>query len=297
MDELFILPFDHRGSFMKIISASSPPTEADIAKAREYKKIIFDAFKKSVAEGVPKDKAGVLVDEWLGAEILAEAKKLGFITATPFEKSGQDEFDFEFPDWKGKVEELDTTYVKVLVRYNVEGDADMNARQAALLSELSEYLSDKKNRFLFELLVPATPAQMELAGGNVEKYEQEIRPSLMVAAIKELQEAGVNPDVWKLEGLDSTEKMQAVGDQVREGNPDAGIIILGRGESAEKAEHWLRMGAKVSNAIGFAVGRTVFKDALSEYAAGKISRQDAVRKISDNYSFFVKVWQKVKSEE
>ncbi len=296
MAELFILPFDHRGSFMKIIGASSPPTDADIAKAREYKKIIFDAFKKSIVEGVPKDKAGVLVDEWLGAEILKEAKKLGFITATPFEKSGQDEFDFEFPNWKAKVEEIDTTYIKVLVRYNVEGDADMNERQVVRLAELGDFLSEKQNRFLFELLVPATSGQMELAGGNVEKYEQEIRPSLMVAAIKELQDSGVNPDVWKLEGLDSTEKMQAVGNQVREGNPDAGIIILGRGESAEKAEHWLRMGARVDNAIGFAVGRTVFKDSLSEYAAGKISREDAVRKISDNYSFFVKVWQKVKGE-
>ncbi len=296
MTELFILPFDHRGSFMKIIGASSTPTDADIAKAREYKKIIFDAFKKSVAEGVPKDKAGVLVDEWLGSEILSEAKRLGFITATPFEKSGQDEFDFEFPNWKEKVEELDTTYVKVLVRYNVEGDADMNERQAARLAELGEYLSDRENRFLFELLVPATPEQIEQAGGDNDRYEQEIRPSLMVAAIKELQDSGVNPDVWKLEGLDSTEKMQAVGDQVREANPDAGIIILGRGESAEKAEQWLRMGARVDNAIGFAVGRTVFKDALSEYAAGKISRQDAVNKISGNYSFFVKVWQKVKAE-
>ncbi len=296
MTELFILPFDHRGSFMKIIGASSPPTDADIAKAREYKKIIFDAFKKSVAGGVPKDKAGVLVDEWLGADILREAKSLGFITATPFEKSGQDEFDFEFPGWKGKVDELDATYVKVLVRYNVEGDADMNARQAARLAELGDFLSEKKSRFLFELLVPATDGQMEQAGGDNDRYEQEIRPSLMVAAIRELQAAGVNPDVWKLEGLDSTEKMQAVGEQVREGNPDAGIIILGRGESAEKAENWLRMGARVDNAIGFAVGRTVFKDALSDYAAGKISRQEAVNKISDNYSFFVKVWQKVKSE-
>src|SRR3989338_1089620 len=179
MTELYILPFDHRGSFMKIIGASSPPTEDDIAKAREYKKIIFDAFKKSVAEGVPKDKAGVLVDEWLGAEILAEAKRLCFITATPFEKSGQDEFDFEFPNWKEKVDELDTTYIKVLVRYNIEGDADMNARQAARLAELGEYLSDRDNRFLFELLVPATAEQMEQAGGDTNRYEQEIRPSLM----------------------------------------------------------------------------------------------------------------------
>jgi len=296
MAELYILPFDHRGSFMKIIKASSPPTAEDIAKAREYKQIIYEAFKKSIEGGVPKDKAGILVDEWLGAEILAAAKEEGFITATPFEKSGQDEFDFEFPNWQDKVKELDTTYVKVLVRYNPEGDKEMNSRQTARLAELSDYLTTQKNGYLFELLVPATEEQMQQANDNKEKYEQEIRPGLMIAAIRELQEAGVNPDIWKIEGLDSTEKMQKVADQVRAGNPESRIIILGRGESAEKAEYWLRMGAKVDNAIGFAVGRTTFKDALSEYAAGTISREEAVNKISENYSFFVNVWQKVKAE-
>ena len=296
MTELYILPFDHRGSFMKIIGASSPPTDEDIAKAREYKKIIYEAFKKSVAGGVPKDKAGILVDEWLGAEVLSDAKTAGFITCTPFEKSGQDEFDFDFPNYKEKVAQLDPTYVKVLVRYNPDGDKDMNTHQAARLAELSKYLETQKNQFLFELLVPATDAQMEQAGGDKDKYEQELRPELMVRAIQELQAAGVNPQIWKLEGLDTTEKMQMVGDQVKAGNPEASIIILGRGESAEKAEHWLKMGAKVDNAIGFAVGRTVFKDALSEYAAGKISREQAIEKISQNYSFFVSTWQKVKAE-
>ncbi|MAG16031.1 IolC myo-catabolism protein [Candidatus Woesearchaeota archaeon] len=296
MTELYILPFDHRGSFMKIIAAASPPTEEDVAKAKEYKKIIYEALQKSIEGGVPKDKAGILVDEWLGKEILTDAKSKGLITCTPLEKSGQDEFDFDREDWKKQIEEIDPTYVKVLVRYNPEEDKEMNARQAARLVELGNHLKTIGKKYLFELLVPATDGQMEQAGNDKDKYEQELRPDLMVRAIKEIQDAGVDPHVWKLEGLDSTEKMQKVGDQVKAGNAEAGIIILGRGESAEKAEHWLRMGAKVDNAVGFAVGRTVFKDALSEYAAGTMTREQARDKISENYSFFVSVWQKVKAE-
>lgn len=294
MDELYILPFDHRGSFMKIVGASSPPTDEDVSKAREYKKIIYEAFKKSVSGGVPKENAGILVDEWLGKDILTDSKEQGFINCTPLEKSGQEEFAFDRDDWKQQIEEIDPTYVKVLVRYNPEGDREMNSRQAGRLKELSEYLGGRENQFLFELLVIGTEEQLANAGSK-DAYEQEIRPDLMVTAIKEIQDAGVNPDVWKLEGLDSTEKMQKVADQVTARNPDARIIILGRGESAEKAEHWLRMGAEVDAAVGFAVGRTIFKEPLQDLSAGKISRDDAINKISENYSFFVDVWKKVKS--
>ena len=281
---------------MKIINASSPPTDADVSKAKEYKRIIYDAFQKSVEQGVPKDRAGILVDEWLGKEILADAKSKSFITANSFEKSGQEEFEFEREDWRQQLSEINPTYAKVLVRYNPEGDKELNARQNARLVELGKHLADKENKYLFELLVPATERQMEAAGGDKTKYEQEIRPDLTVQALKEIQEAGVNPEIWKLEGMDSEEAMQKVSDQVKAGNENAGIIILGRGESAEKAEQWLRIGAKADNAVGFAVGRTIFKDALKEFESGSLSRDDAVDKISKNYSFFVDVWRKVKNE-
>ena len=294
MAELYILPFDHRGSFMKIVGASSPPTDDDVSKAREYKQLIYDAFKKSVSEGVPKENAGILVDGWLGKEVLANSKEQGFIRCTPLEKSGQAEFAFDRDDWKQQIEDVDPTYVKVLVRYNPEGDKELNCRQAGRLKELSDYLNGRRNKFMFEMLVIGTEEQIEKAGGK-EAYEQELRPELMVTAIKELQDSGVNPDVWKLEGLDSTEQMQKVADQVIAGNPDSRIIILGRGESAEKAEHWLKMGAKVDAAIGFAVGRTIFKTPLEDLSAGKINEEEAVNKISENYSFFVDVWKKTKS--
>ena len=296
MTKLYVLPFDHRGSFMKMINSSAPPSEEDVERARDYKKIIYEAFKKSVDEGVPRDAAGILVDEWLGKQILKDAKSEGFIVANTLEKSGKEEFEFERDDWKEQLAEIEPNYAKVLVRYNPEGDQELNKRQLSKLAELSNYLKDKPIGYLFELLVPATPKQMEKVGNDKMRYEHELRSDLTVQALKEIQEAGVDPEVWKLEGMDSEEAMNKVSDQVKQGNENAGIIILGRGESAEKAEQWLKTGAKSENAIGFAVGRTIFKDAITDYANGKISKEDAVSKISQNYSFFVDVWRKVKNE-
>jgi len=289
INKLYILPFDHRGSFMKLIKAEKPPTEENINKAKEYKKIIYEAFQKAVSSGVAKEYAGILVDEWLGKDILLDAHAKGFQTCTPLEKSGQKEFDFDRTDYRKQIEELNPTYVKVLVRYNIEDDAETNKRQTERLAELSKYLADKDNGYLFELLVPGTEDQLKNGKDN---FEHNLRPDLMIKAIKELQDAGVNPDIWKLEGLDTTEAMQKVADQVKAGNENAGIIILGRGESKEKAKHWLSVGAKVNGAIGFAVGRTIFKLALEDYDSGKINRDEALNQIAENYSFFVDVWEK-----
>ncbi len=295
MDGLYILPFDHRGSFMKLIKASSTPTKKDIVKARAFKQLIYDAFRKSVAYGVSKKKAAILVDEWLGRHILVDAKSKGFITCIPLEKSGKDEFEFERSDWKKLLDELKPSYAKVLVRYNPEGDKKMNRRQVSRLAELSRYLHFRKKKFLFELLIPATKKQLEIAG-SLEAYEHKIRPKLMVAAIRELQGFGVNPDVWKLEGLDSAEMMRKVAEQVNSKNPKARIAILGRGEGMAKVKRWLRAGAKVSSVIGFVIGRTVFSKPLEDYAAGRITRDKAVKRISDSYKSFVDFWEKLKSE-
>lgn len=276
---------------MKMIEASSPPTDDNIATARSYKRIIYNALLKTVDDGrVQRENAGVLVDEWLGKEVLLDANKAGFITCTPLEKSGQDEFDFDREDWKKQIEELNPTYVKVLVRYNPKGDSEMNTRQSKRLATLSKHLEEKENGYLFELLVPATDDQLQEAGSQ-EAYDQNVRPELMVKAIEELYAAGVTPDVWKIEGLDTTEAMEKVGKAVSQGNSDAGIIILGRGESAEKAKKWLQVGAHVSNAVGFAVGRTIFKAPLEQLHAGKIDESAATEQIADNYASFVKVWE------
>ncbi len=297
---LYVLPFDHRGSFQAKMfgweGALSPEQVAEIAAA---KRVIYDGFQAAVASGVPKDKAGLLVDEEFGAAILRDAAARGYLTAYPAEKSGQEEFEFEYgDDFAAHLEAFHPTFGKVLVRYNPGGDSALNRRQAARLRELSEYLhGHRESRFMFELLVPAEPEQLAYFGGDKAAYDQNMRPGLMVLAMEELQDEGVEPDVWKLEGLDQAEDgAKVVAAARREGRDQVGCIILGRGENEAKVRHWLTVAAGVRGFIGFAVGRTTFWDPLVQWRAGELTREGAAAEIARRYTEFVRIFEQARVE-
>jgi 5-dehydro-2-deoxygluconokinase len=249
-----------------------------------------------VAGGVPKDRAGILVDEQFGAAILRDARAEGFITACPAEESGQEEFEFEYgPDFARHIEKFNPTFCKVLVRYNPGADKAMNQRQAAHLRQLSDYLHANGPLYMFELLVPPEPSQLERLGNDKSAYDLRLRPTLMVQAIHELQDSGVEPDVWKVEGLDRREDCQKVVTAARRAGRDkVGVIILGRHESDDRVREWLTTAASVPGFIGFAVGRTTFWDPLVHFRAGKITREVAVAQIAASYRAWVDVFEKAK---
>jgi myo-inositol catabolism protein IolC len=284
---LYIQPFDHRGSFQtKMFGWKGTLTAEQTAEIAAAKQVIYDGFKDAIAAGVPKEKAGILVDEQFGAAILRDAKAHGYITACPAEKSGQDEFDFEYGEEFAKhIEAMDPTFTKVLVRYNPEGDETLNRQQSARLKRLSDYLHSESHRlFMFELLVPPEKAQLDRVNGDKHAYDVEIRPGLMVGAIEQLQDAGVEADVWKIEGLDRREDCErVVAVAHRKGRDKVGCIILGRGEDDKKVHEWLTTAAKVPGFIGFAVGRTVFWEPLIDWLAKKITREAAVAEIARRY--------------
>ena len=172
---LYILPFDHRGSFQKkMFGWDGTLTQEQTAEIAAAKRVIYDAFKAAVKSGVPKDKAGILVDEQFGAAILRDAAKEGYSTSCPAEKSGQDEFDFEYgDDCAAHIEAFEPAFCKVLVRYNPEGDRSLNRRQSVRLKRLSEYLHGNNchSRFMFELLVPAERAQLDHLKGDKKAYD------------------------------------------------------------------------------------------------------------------------------
>jgi 5-dehydro-2-deoxygluconokinase len=243
---------------------------------------------------VPKEEAGILVDEQFGAAILRDAAVKGFFTACPVEKSGQDEFDFEYgDDFAAHIEAFHPTFCKVLVRYNPEGDPALNQRQSQRLKRLSDYLHAKgRSRFMFELLVPAEKSQLDRLGGDKKKYDLELRPRLMVQAIEALQDGGVEPDVWKIEGLDRREDCEKIVATVRRGGRGTvGCIVLGRGENDVKVHEWLTVASGVPGFIGFAVGRTVFWQPLVEWRAKTISREAAVVEIARRYREFANIFE------
>lgn len=295
---LYVLPFDHRGSFQtKMFGWKGDLTAEQTAEIAAAKQVIYDAFKLAVQDGVPAAKAGILVDEQFGAAILRDATGHRYVTACSVEKSGQDEFDFEHGEDFGKhIQTFRPTFSKVLVRYNPEGDRALNVRQAARLKRLSGFLHEQTGtKLMFELLVPATPAQLERFQGGKSAYDLELRPHLMVRAIQELQDAGVEPDIWKIEGLERRENCENIVAAARRGGRgEVGCIILGRGEDDRKVHEWLITAAGVPGFIGFAVGRTAFWDPLVAWRAKKITREDAVNDILGRYRAFVDTFERQK---
>jgi myo-inositol catabolism protein IolC len=291
---LYMLPFDHRASFQKgLFGIDGTPSSEEAARIGQSKQIIFEGLRRAVEEGAPREWAGLLVDEQFGAGVARAAKEEGLTLAMPVEKSGQDEFDFEFgEDFGSHIEAFDPAFTKVLVRYNPEGDEAMNQRQLARLKELSDWLHGRDRKFLFELLVPPEPAQLERVDGDKDRYDRELRPGLVVRSIEESQTAGVEPDVWKIEGLDQREDCERVAVQARSGGRDhVSCIVLGRAADEARVIHWLRQGAGVPGFVGFAVGRTIWWDPLKSWVAGETDAESAAKTIAGNYGRMVEAYE------
>ena len=294
--KLYILAFDHRDSFQKkMFGIDGDPTPEQTEAIADTKRLIFEGMLSVVAGGGDPSTMGVLVDEQFGSDIPKRAREHGLKLARPVEKSGLQEFDFQYSEAFGAhLEADDPDFAKVLVRYNPDGDAAMNERQLGRLERLSDWLADHEYKFLFELLVPATDAQLASVDGDSDRYDAELRPELMRRAIENCQNAGIEVDVWKLEGVDEREDAARLAEQARSGPGRGGVrcVLLGRGASTEKVEHWLRVAQTVDGFIGFAIGRSIWWDALKGYLDQPLHREAAVEQIAENYLHFVRVYER-----
>jgi myo-inositol catabolism protein IolC len=299
--KLYILAFDHRGSFQKkMFGIEGDPTPEQTETIADAKHLIFEGMLKAAEEGIDPSCSGCLVDEQFGEpkRIPEQAKENGLLLAMPVEKSGQNEFDFEYgDDFGAHIEKFDPDFSKVLVRYNPEGDAQMNARQSERLRRLADWLHERDRKFLFELLVPAEDHQLEQAGGDSDRYDAELRPELMRRAIVELQDFGIEADIWKIEGIETQDDCERIAQTCRRDGRDGVIcVVLGRGANDEKVEHWLRQGAPVDGYAGFAIGRTIWWDALKGFLEGDLERDEAAAQIAEKYLRFVRVYQEAARE-
>jgi myo-inositol catabolism protein IolC len=299
--KLFILAFDHRGSFQKKwFGLEGDPSPEDVQRISDGKHLVFEGLLQALEQGAEAGITGALVDEQFGTptHIPAQAKERGLKLAMPVEKSGQNEFDFEYGDQFGDhIEQTDPHFSKVLVRYNPEDpDTVMNERQLGRLKRLSDWLHEHDRKFLFELLVPATDDQLAQVGGDGDRFDSELRPELMRRAIEEIQAAGIEVDIWKIEGVDERSDAETLAQQTRAGGRDGVVcVLLGRGASDDKVDHWLTQAAPVEGFVGFAIGRSIWGDPLKEFLAGSLPREDAAKQIGENYLRFVSVYQQSES--
>ena len=295
--KLYILAFDHRGSFQKkMFGIEGDPTPEETERIADAKHLIFEGMVKATEIGsVQGDQVGVLVDEQFGGTRPGRRpRSAGLKLAMPVEKSGQNEFDFEYGDDFGEhIVKFDPDFSKVLVRYNPDDEAELNRRQLERLKRLADWLHDNDRKFLFELLVPATDEQLASVDGDTDRYDAELRPELMRRAIAETQDFGCEVDIWKIEGVDAREDAEMLAKQTREGSGREGVVcvLLGRGASDEKVDQWLRAASPVEGFVGFAIGRSIWWDALKGYLDGSLEREAAATQIAENYLRFIRVYE------
>jgi len=289
--KLYVLPFDHRGSFFKMFGLGEGNlTKQDREMLRDNKHLIYEAFLQALKMGVPKESAAILVDEEFGDHIHTEAQQAGITRILTIEKSGQDDLEFQYgEDFGTHIEALKPDYAKALLRFNPEGDKELNVRQIKTLKRLNDFCKQKGFGFLVEPL--ASPTEKQRAQYGEEVYEKEKRWETMIKSLQEFHNGGVEADVWKLEGLSNFNQMKAVVEQAQSGGRDAGVVVLGRGESEEKVKEWLSVAAKIPGVIGFAVGRTVFKEDMVKFYNEQQSRQDAISGIAKKYKGFVELFE------
>ena len=294
-NELYILAFDHRGTLTKGLLGveGRQPTVDEASRVSSMKDIIFDGFIEAKNSGISGGDPAILVDETFGLQVQQKAKEMGIKYAAPVEKSGQKVFDFEYGDaFREKIIEVDADFIKILVRWNPNDDIETREVQGKRIKILSDWIEENERKFLLEFLVPATDEQLESVDGDQSRYDSEIRPKLAVQVVEEMREKGADPDIWKIEGLDTKEDCEKVATSIKDGGrEDVIAVVLGRGANDEKVNQWLRAGSSVDGYKGFAIGRSIFWNSLKGWHEDQKSREEAVSEIAESYLSFISVYQ------
>ncbi len=283
MTPVFALAFDHRNSFRRdFMRLAGAPTPAQQAAIIEAKAVVVDALLAAVPE-VSAGRVVLLIDHEYGGDLVPKAQAGGVLVAMPVEESGQRELRYLYdgrPDCV--IAACHPDYVKVLVRYNPGGDTAMNGRQRARLRDLARLLDGRPEQLMLELLVPPEDAQLAAVAGDRGRFDRALRAPLTAAAVREIVGDGVRPGLWKIEGPESPDDAAHVAEAVRSADPGAACLVLGRGADYAAVRRWLAIAAATDGFAGFAVGRTIWWDALRRYLDDG-DRDTAVRAVADRY--------------
>jgi len=295
--DLLILAMDHRNSLLRdLYGIDDVPTSEQIDRISAHKELIFDGLLRAIEDGVDASRVGVLVDERYGAAVAVRAKEARIDLAMPIERSGEPLFLLEYGtfgdrEWLRHLEEFAPAQVKVLVRDNPQGSFNRMLQFDRLVT-VSNALRASGRTFMIELLVPATPAQLESVGSDALRYDREVRPDLTVQLIEEMHVEGIEPNIWKVEGLETEEDARAVVSAARrDGRSPVYCVVLGRDSSRQRLDHWLEVASRVDGFRGFAIGRSIWEKPLADLLAGTASETQLVGRVAESFTHFAQVWE------
>jgi myo-inositol catabolism protein IolC len=291
-DPLYFLAIDHRTSFTRLLGRGGT-TPDDLEVLRDAKDLVYEGFSNAIDRGAPRGASGILVDEELGANVARSARRDGHPFAMPVERSGQALFELEYGDlFAEHVDRFDPDYVKVLVRWNPGDPEDARESQGGRLRELGGWIATTGRQLLFELLVPPTEDDLAQVDGDRGRYDRELRPTLTIEAMRQVRDTGITPSVWKIEGFERRDHCERLGRALAvDGRSSAeSAIVLGRGADLDAVDRWLRAAAPVAGYRGFAIGRSIWADAVTSFVAGDASREQARDQIATRFLRFVNVY-------
>jgi len=236
---------------------------------------------------VPKSEAAVWTDSDLGESILLRARGMNLNTMMSVERARVAEFRFEDAlGFSERMSNLDVTYAAARVPYNPGEESMVNEAQQRKLRRLSEIARSSSPGLTLELIMRPTQAQLDQSG-SVEAWDTDVRPSLIVQAIHELQDAGVEPDLWALRGINNTAAMATATAQAQVDDRKVGVLFtLGEGSPGEMEldQDLINLAARTPGCRGIVFGPAIYADHLRAYNDEEIDRDEASVRIAERYN-------------
>jgi myo-inositol catabolism protein IolC len=255
---MYLLPLDHRMPW-------------HVAAIMAAKTAVYEGFRHAVAEArLPPGEAGVIADERSGAAILRDAAMRGLVTvcAVGAGDSGPESVACHATTCEAE-------YWKAVVSYNPDEDLALNRRQACRVKWLSHYLRHRvRPRLMCDLVVPPTQRQV-LCG--IRAYGRRVLAGLTTRAIAQLLEAGVEPDVWVIEGFEREDEYRhVVAAAAARDDPSARCVVRAAGHGDAKTRELMTAGLPVPGIAGVVLARASLWEPAVAWMSGRSSRANAV---------------------
>ena len=276
---LLILAADDRNSLERdLYGLTAAPTPEQAARISADKMLIYQALLDAASQLPASVQPGILIDEQYGAAIAELAARTGgaISLAMPVEASGGPWFRYAYDDWQAHAGFFATDYAKILIRDNPGLEPGQRAAQAERLAKVSDWAAANDRALIVELLVPASS-------------DATLRPEHTVQVIEYLQDHGVTPALWEVEGLDRPDDAVAIAAAAKRGGRTADCIVLGRHDNHDHhLDHWLQVAAPVPGFTGFAIGRSIWWDPLHAHLHHRSTAGGTRRRIASIYADFVR---------
>jgi myo-inositol catabolism protein IolC len=268
---LLIVAADDRNSLERdLYGLTAAPTPEQAARISADKMLIYQALLDAASQLPASVQPGILIDEQYGAAIAELAARTGgaISLAMPVEASGGPWFRYAYDDWQAHAGFFATDHAKILIRDNPGLEPGQRAAQAERLAKVSDWAAANDRALIVELLVP---------------------PEHTVQVIEYLQDHGVTPALWEVEGLDRPDDAVAIASAAKRGGRTADCIVLGRHANHDHhLDHWLQVAAPVPGFTGFAIGRSIWWDPLHAHLHHRSTARVTRRRIASIYSNFVR---------